>query len=112
MPQRIQLLLEEYIAIVKEIYGEHLNQIILYGSYARGSYKADSDIDIMILSDLSDEDLKKYNQILSYNTYDFNLDHDIDIQPMAKNVDHFQKWILNYPFYTSVNREGVILYAS
>ena len=28
--------------------------VILYGSYARGDYKADSDIDIMILLDLSD----------------------------------------------------------
>lgn len=32
-------------------------KVILYGSYARGDYRDDSDIDIMILLDLSDMDI-------------------------------------------------------
>ena len=33
----------------------------------------------MILVDISDLDLKAYSQKLSYMTYDFNLDNDLDI---------------------------------
>lgn len=54
MPLAMQNLMKQYIAEVKKIYGEHLRMVILYGSYARGDFAADSDVDIMILLDLSD----------------------------------------------------------
>ena len=75
MPQTIQGLIEQYVSEIKKIYGTHLRQIILYGSYARGEYGPDSDIDIMILLDISDLELKTYGQTLSYMTYDFNLEN-------------------------------------
>ena len=57
MPVAIKMLLDQYTEILRKIYGNHLKTVILYGSYARGDYKADSDIDIMILLDLSDMDV-------------------------------------------------------
>ena len=53
MPETVQGLIEQYVSEIKKIYGTHLRQIILYGSYARGDYGPDSDIDIMILLDIS-----------------------------------------------------------
>lgn len=67
-------------------------------------------IDIMILLDMSDLELKAYAQQLSYMTYDFNMDNDLDIKPIAKSETHFKKWIVNYPFYSNVHKEGVVLY--
>lgn len=112
MPQVLQGLLEQYVAEIKKIYGSHLQRIILYGSYARGDFETDSDVDIMILLDMSDLDLKAYSQRLSYMTYDFNLDNDVDIKPIAKSEAHFKKWIINYPFYANIHREGVVLYGA
>ena len=51
-------LVHQYIELLSEIYGNHLKTVILYGSYARGDYTEDSDIDIMVLLDLSDIDIK------------------------------------------------------
>lgn len=45
-------------------------------------------------------------------TYDFNLDNDLDIKPIVKSEDHFRKWVVNYPFYANVNKEGVVLYGA
>lgn len=45
-------------------------------------------------------------------TYDFNMDYNIDIKPIAKSEAHFNKWIVNYPFYSNIHREGVILYGA
>ena len=43
VPVTIKMLLDQCIEILQEIYGSHLKKVILYGSYARGDYKADSD---------------------------------------------------------------------
>ena len=112
MPQIMQNLMERYISEIKKIYGLHLREIILYGSYARGDFKKDSDVDIMILLHLSELELKAYRQQLSYMTYDFNLDNEVDIKPIAKSEAHFRKWSENYPFYANIQREGVILYGA
>ena len=61
---------------------------------------------------LSDIDIKKYRHELSGATYDFNMDYNIDIKPIAKSEAHFNKWIVNYPFYSNIHREGVILYGA
>ena len=105
-------MIEQYVAEIKKIYGKHLRKVILYGSYARGDFRADSDVDIMVLLDMSDLDLKAYSQQLSYMTYDFNLDNNLNIKPIAKSEDHFKKWVINYPFYANVYREGVVLYGT
>lgn len=112
MSYTMENLMEQYIDKIKKIYGSHLRKIILYGSYARGDFREDSDIDIMILLDISDLEIKEYNQQLSYMTYDFNMDNDIDIKPIAKSEEHFKRWIVNYPFYANINKEGVILYGT
>ena len=86
-----------HVEEVKKIYGERLKSVILYGSYARGDFRPDSDVDIMILLDISESDY---------------LDNDLDIKPIAKSEAHFIKWIENYPFYANVHKEGVILYGA
>lgn len=112
MSYALKKLMEKYVEEIRKIYGSHLRKVILYGSYARGDFHPDSDIDIMILLDITDLDLKEYNIKLSYMTFDFNLDHDLDIKPIAKNEEHFKKWLDNYPFYANINREGVVLYGA
>ena len=110
MQSQTQDVLIQYVNRIHEIYGSELKAVILYGSYARGDYKADSDIDIMILLDLSDIDIKQYRHELSGETFDFNMDHDLDIKPIAKSQQHFQNWVDVYPFYANVKKEGVKLF--
>jgi hypothetical protein len=40
------------------------------------------------------------------------MEYDTDIKPIAKSEAHFQKWIINYPFYANINKEGVVLYGA
>lgn len=47
-----QEILQIFSRLVKMILGKSLTKIIVYGSYARGDYREDSDIDIMILTTL------------------------------------------------------------
>ena len=110
MPNAIIILLQQYTERLKMVYGRHLKAVILYGSYARGDFRADSDIDIMILLDIDDMEIKDYRYQLSDLTYDFNMDNDVDIKPIAKSQEHFNKWIGVYPFYSNIVNEGVTLF--
>lgn len=103
-------ILLQYTELLRFIYGNHLNAVILYGSFARGDYDEFSDVDIMILLNLDEMELKRYRHQLSEITFDFNMEHDVDIKPIAKSKELFLKWQESYPFYKNVSREGVTLY--
>ena len=103
-------ILLQYTELLRFIYGNHLNAVILYGSYARGDYDEFSDVDIMILLNLDEMELKSYRHQLSEITFDFNMEHDVDIKPITKSKELFLKWQESYPFYKNVSREGVTLY--
>jgi predicted nucleotidyltransferase len=49
VPLRIRKLMKELKEGLVRIYGDRLKAVYLYGSYARGEARADSDIDVMIV---------------------------------------------------------------
>ena len=108
--QTVQAILTDYLSAVREIYGSHLKRVILYGSYARGDYTTESDVDIMILVDLEESEMDAYSDALSELGFEYNVEHDIWMMPVVKNIEHFQYWKSAYPFYKNVQEEGVILY--
>ena len=110
MPQTIQGLIEQYVSEIKKIYGAHLRQIILYGSYARGDYGPDSDIDIMILTDLNDEEIVEYRMKVRELACDLELENDIIISPLVRNVDKYNERARVIPFYINIQKEGVIVH--
>ncbi len=48
MPQVRQDLIEQYVSAIRNIYGTHTKQIILYGSDAQRDFHKDSDIEIFL----------------------------------------------------------------
>ena len=69
--------------MVSGLYASALNAVILYGSYARGDYTEDSDVDIMILVDMPEEEISRSRESLAGLTYDFNEAHDLKIMPVV-----------------------------
>lgn len=110
MPQITQDLIKQYVSAIKNIYGKHIKQIILYGSYARGDFHENSDVDIMVLVDLQDTQIESYSDVLSELGFEYNVNHGIWFMPVVKNVQHFGQWCSVYPFYSNVVKEGVMLY--
>ena len=112
MDDKINRVLAEYVAGLSSILSSHLQKVILYGSYARGDYREDSDNDIMILVDLDNEELKKVEKEISNYTFEVNFDNDVQIMPVIKNSLFFNQWVRAYPFFNNVHNEGVELYAA
>lgn len=110
MTDEMKNLILQYVDSVRNIYGTHLKQVILYGSYARGDYTKDSDVDIMLLVDLNEEEAEKFSDELSELGFEYNVGYDIWMMPVVKNIQSFFKWSVVYPFYRNVKEEGVSLY--
>ncbi len=89
------------------VFGNKLCSTVLYGSYARGDYDAESDIDIMILVDISREELFKYKQPFIELTADLGLEYDIVITVSIKDKYTFDKYLHAVPFYQNIAREGI-----
>ena len=111
IPEKTSKVIGEFVKGVNEILGKRVKKIILYGSYARGDYNESSDIDLMILTDLTDDEIVKYRKDIIYLAYDIECDHDFDItlSPLLKNIDRFNYWLEGLPFYRNVQKEGVVL---
>lgn len=76
-----------------------------------GDFTKNSDIDIMILTDLTDDEIVKYRKKISHLTYDVESENNfnISLSPLIKNIDKFNYWLEALPFYTNVQKEGVVL---
>ena len=48
--KELHSIVQKYILEIKDILGKDFEQAIIYGSYARGEYQEDSDIDIAIFT--------------------------------------------------------------
>lgn len=112
MPQGLEEILKKYVDEIHRLYGRKLKTVILYGSYARGDFRPDSDIDIMILVDLEEQEIKDKGHLLSDMTFEYNFDNNLTIMPIVKNLGHFNRWLRSYPFYYNIKKEGVELYAA
>ena len=109
MPNNIEKTLNDFIRQVKELLGDRVKKIILYGSYARGDFNKNSDVDIMILTDLNEKEIEDYRDKISDIAFDIELDREIYISPIIKNVDKYNARINVIPFYMNVQKEGVEL---
>ena len=94
----------------KDILGDKLRKVILYGSYARGDYNDESDIDIMVLADVKDEEVYPLKKEIRKVTSRLGLDNDILVSVFIKNHNHFYEWIDAVGFYKNVEKDGVTLY--
>jgi predicted nucleotidyltransferase len=82
--------------------------VILYGSFARGEQKPDSDIDILILinkPEVSREDEKK----IKYPLYDIEFDTGTIISPLVLSKYDWEARHRITPFYDNILKEGIIL---
>ena len=110
MPNRINDLAEEYARQVRSFFGDDLKRVIVFGSYARGDYNEHSDVDIMLLVSLSDEQIReRFNDVCDL-AFDFEMEYGVVISPIIKNEEHFSEWSNTLPFYQNVNREGVLVH--
>lgn len=102
--------LDQFIQDVKSIYGDNLQKVILFGSYARNEQTNESDIDIFVIVDLDDATLKRKDNDLYDASYETTLSSGISVHPMAVSKQKFDYWKFAHPLYQNICQDGIILY--
>lgn len=100
-------ILSVFIKNAKEIFGDKLCDVILFGSYARGDFHSESDIDIMLIADISCEDVMKYLYSFSDPISELSLDYDVVISPVIEPLERYEKYKDVIPFLRNVQKEGI-----
>jgi len=83
-------------------------RVILYGSYARGEEKKDSDIDLLIIINkkkISFQDKKR----ISFPLYDPEFDTGQIISPIILSLSDWNDRHRITPFYENIQKEGIEL---
>lgn len=91
--------LKEFIERIKEKYPEKITKIIIFGSYVQGDFTEESDIDILIIGEVTlDQAIDvSYPIMLKYGVY---------ISPKVKTPQDFDAH-KNYSFLKRVIEEGI-----
>ena len=107
--ENLQDIISHFLQEVRKILGSKLSKMILYGSYARGDYHENSDVDIMILTHLTAEEIGRVENRIFDVAFDFQMKYLIDISVVVKNEKQFNYCLGALPFYDNVQKEGIVL---
>ena len=110
MPDIISKIVYLFSIQARELLGEKLSKIILYGSYARGDFRDNSDVDVMILvNNMSENEIRIAEEKLCDMAFDIELEKGVHISAILKDEEQFENWENILPFYHNVRKEGVII---
>ena len=110
--EKLKKILMELAEMLQEVYRDKLKEVILYGSVARGTATDDSDVDIMVLVDGTDQELRAFEDRLSDVSTDISIKYFKVFSIIDVSYQEYMNWIKVSPFYRNVSEEGVVLYAA
>ena len=106
MSSRIKKLLKELKTGLTRIYGERLDAVYLYGSYARGDNRDGSDLDVLVvLNDFQRRaaEVRRISNLIG----DISLDFEITVSPLFMRESEWKAD--KSPLLRNVKKEGVAI---
>ncbi|VVB87157.1 Nucleotidyltransferase domain protein [uncultured archaeon] len=104
MHKNIKPIIEEFKIALQKLYGKKLKKIILYGSWARGDAKEQSDIDLVVLLESEVNPGREIDRMIDIIT-DIQLKHNvlISVYPVSEN----KYTTVRSPLLINIHREGI-----
>ena len=108
-PEMIKKLYEMCEAFGK-VYAGSVEEVVLYGSYARGQETDESDIDmaLVLTADQTEEQYDRMTDIV----VDFQLDLGVTLSVITIERREFLNWKTTLPFYKNVAKDGIVIWKS
>ena len=107
-PDELLLWLRAYKEEFMDNYRNRFHKLYLYGSYARGDYTEDSDVDLALILDNVDEAfLKKQQDYLAKMDTAFFDRYEFLSKTLVYGKDTFYKRVQFVPYYSNILKEGI-----
>ncbi len=107
--ENLQEVFEKMIPGFQMIFGNVLEMIILYGSVARGTQTAESDVDIAVIVRRYTEDM--HDKMIDL-TVDLELEYNKVLSVLLIDYDNFREWEDVLPFYKNMKKDGIMLWSA
>ena len=108
LTDREKAALSEFVAKLREKYGDELVLVRLFGSKVRGDFDEESDLDVVVVVE---GDGWRFHREISFIGSRVSLDYGVNVSPKAVNRSLYRKLQkLRTPFYENVQAEGVELW--
>ena len=104
-PSQALIILGEVYQQCRERFPCEIKDAYLYGSFARGDYHQESDVDILLTVD--SEDIAPLRKIAADVASRLSLEHDVTVSISLKPVNLFRRYIETLPFYQEIISEGI-----
>ena len=104
-------ILQKLTQIYRSVYGENLVQVILYGSYARGDYHTDSDVDVVAIVHGDRKTLQQQLKKVWDFSCELELEYDTILSPTVIPYEEFKQYQTSLPYYRNISQEGVVISA-
>lgn len=102
-------IIKRYIAEVKDILGSDFLRACVYGSYARGEYGEESDIDIAIFTNRESGEFYQLIDKIAEITFEYDVKYDVILSPVFQNDIEFNRMVNVVPYFQSIRREGIAI---
>lgn len=103
----LQEIFDRMILGFQHIFGAALEQIILYGSVARGTQTEESDVDIAVIVRSYTEEM---HDAMINLTVDLELEYGKVLSVLLIDYNNFKEWEEFLPFYKNVKKDGIMLW--
>ena len=106
MESRLEIILTRMVSIYREIYGDAVTEVYLYGSYARGDFEKDSDVDIVAIVKGERSALQDKLRTIWDLSAEIGLEYDIAVSPTVIPYDEYEAYKEVLPYYRNIVNEG------
>ena len=100
-------ILKEAYENFSNVFPDQVRDAYLYGSFARGDYDDESDVDILLTVDVPLEEIPEYQKAMSVINSDLSLLHNVTVSATVKSKTLFDQYGDTLPYYKNVRREGI-----
>lgn len=100
-------LLESLAKQAKDVAGAQFDEAILYGSYARGDFDDESDIDVFIKINCNEEELRTLKKKFVSVASRLSLEYGVEVSVSLSDSETYQRFKNHLPYFENIEKEGV-----
>ena len=104
--RELRIVMDDFVVECLKVFSNKLSDVRLFGSYARGDSNEDSDIDVMVILDMSDKEVRRSRLSICSIAAALELKYNVTISPVLYGKDEYDSR-KTFGFCRNVEMEGV-----